>query len=294
MLAVLFLVNLLSEFFLHFQTSGTCGLTWCALNYPVSLKTLLYTLWNRWQLHPLLAMTWVRANLQVRRMWWSSVLPNFLSLFHVMERRCRAHLAMKYSMRQFAIKLWESQGSKKQASSRQVVHRWSQHQFSAQLSCILSSGKQFSTCEHKANESLTTDWLSDRTQVSLTLTEHMKREDGVGENWCASMLLRWWRHVDLCLCALIAFVRAIRSAKRGLLLSLGPWSLGFCTGNAELRGLTLWWSLAMLGGAAVSCVTIIVCASAITGHSLVASEVRMSEEACGLGACSLTRSASWR
>jgi hypothetical protein len=28
--------------------------------------------------------------------------------------------------------------------------------------------------------------------------------------------------VDLCLCAVSAFVRAIRSAKRGLLLSLGP------------------------------------------------------------------------
>jgi hypothetical protein len=39
----------------------------------------------------------------------------------------------------------------------------------------------------------------------------------------------------------------------------------------------------MLGGAAVSCVTIIVCASAITGHSLVASEVRMSEEALWFG-----------
>lgn len=152
MLAVLFLVNLLSEFFLHFQTSGTCGLIWCALNYPVSLKALLYTLWNQWQLHPFLAMTSVRANLQVRRMRWSSVLPNFLSLFHVMECRCRAHLEMKYSMRQFAIKLWESQGSKKQASSLQVVHKWSQHQFGARFSRILSSGKQFSTCEHKANE----------------------------------------------------------------------------------------------------------------------------------------------
>ncbi len=207
MLAVLFFVNRLSEFFLHFWTSGTCGLIWCALNYPVSLKTLLYTLWNQWQLHPFLTMTWVRANLQVRRMWWSSVLPNFLSLFHVMECRCRAHLEMKYSMRQFAIKLWESQGSKKQASSRQVVHRWSQHQFSAQLSCILSSGKQFSTCEHKANESLTTDWHSDRTQVSLKLTEHMNREDGVGENWCARMLLRWWRQLDSCLCTVSALVR---------------------------------------------------------------------------------------
>lgn len=57
MLAVLFLANFLSEFFLHFWTSGTCGLIRCALNYPVSLKTLLYTLWNQWQLHPFQAMT---------------------------------------------------------------------------------------------------------------------------------------------------------------------------------------------------------------------------------------------
>jgi hypothetical protein len=37
--------------------------------------------------------------------------------------------------------------------------------------------------------SLKTDWHSDRTQVSLTLTEHLNGEDGVGENWRA---LRPW------------------------------------------------------------------------------------------------------
>lgn len=132
-------------------------------------------------------MTWVRANLQVRRMWWSSVLPNFPSLFYVMECRCRAHLEMKYTVWD---NLQSSCGSHRGPRSKQAVFKLFTDE--ANINLVHSSA---AFC-HQVNNSvpvntkqmsLKTDWHSDRTQVSLTLTEHLNGEDGVGENWRALM-----------------------------------------------------------------------------------------------------------